>query len=111
MKTSEHLKSAKKLIENEQNWIKNTYALDAEDNEVDYADKKACKFCSFGALQRIGLNFFEMEAAHDVLLKAVRSKDPTILKVSVYNDNHSHEEVMNMWDVAINMAEEYENNL
>lgn len=107
MKPSECLKAAKKLIENEENWIKGAYALDNEDNEVFGNDKKACKFCSLGALQCVQ-NTTDLPSLY-TYLKQVASP----VSITWFNDENSHQEVMQMFDKAIELAEkdENENNL
>lgn len=101
MKSSEILRAAKKLIENENNWIKGAFALDDEDNEVLGNDKKACKFCSLGALQCVQ-NTRELPSLY--LRDAANTTS-----VSRFNDDHSHQEVMEMFDKAIALAEKDEN--
>lgn len=118
MKTSEILIAAKKLIEDEKNWIQGTYAVDDKGflsgarwgNEDD-----AVCFCSLGAIANVSgvrhgasgrFNPFGKEwpqEAEDLLMEVVDSD------IHTFNDTHTHAEVMEMWDKAIKLAIEKEN--
>lgn len=96
MKYSDYLKAAKALIDSPEKWTQGEYWRDAEGNSVDRPVDAAC-MCSMGALLAtpgpagpVACNYL-MEACNDQC-------------VVEFNDTHSHAEVMQMWDKAIELA-------
>lgn len=105
MKTSELLKDAKQVISKPENWTQGVYARDSDDKEIRPERTDACKFCMYGALRRNGGGFF---SATEFLLLAVKEQCAT--DIVSYNDDpdRKHEEVMEVFDKAIKLAEEDE---
>lgn len=104
MKISEQLKAGKALIENPANWLQGNYTnLDSEDADL----QKATCFCSVGAAFKVmgAGNCLGPDSSiiTSYLAKAVGLM--TGVQVIVYNDSHTHPEVMAMWDKAIELAE------
>ena len=68
-------------------------------------ESTACSFCSSGALLRVGL----YEEDYGAAMKALAEGLPTSwmagwadhLRVIRYNDSHTHEEVMKVWEKAL----------
>jgi len=109
MKTSNYLKAAKAKIENPAFWIKGQYAQDAMGNFCWGADLGATCFCSAGAIQAVRNDDTEMSYPEYLYLyKAVQIINPAHKSVPAFNDHSSHEEVMAMWDKAIELAEKDE---
>ena len=98
MSTKQLLIAAREIIEKPENWTKETFARTRSGKETFTADAKACMFCAEGALiraqQTIGGN---VESAVLTLENLVGSA----LYLSRFNDSHTHQEVLNVFDQAI----------
>jgi hypothetical protein len=116
-KISEILINAKKLIEKKENWTTMYSARDMNGISVSPRGASAHSFCSIGAIERVCDDFMyggPQNKATWYLRRAAKSftTDYTRLmpissavgSVSDYNDNHTHVEVMAMWDKAIELA-------
>lgn len=108
--TSDLLIAAKSIIATPNTWCQGLNAVDEEGLLVTTGDSKACRWCSLGAILRIdptiGYNAERMETA----LRAA-THQMTYGRSSKYikfNDNNSHEAVMQMWDTAIKLTQEQE---
>lgn len=105
---AEIIQDAKKLIENPDNWCQGDLAQ-MEDSRSAASVVFACKFCSLGALHKaipygtIDARKTRMEMI-TILNKAIIKRLGYFVTIADYNDNHSHEEVMKMWDCAIKIA-------
>jgi hypothetical protein len=104
----EQLKAARKLIA-ENDLAHGRYAKDSQGRGLsDLNDPSACAFCTVGALARAhGFSYpagqKKLEDSVRVLLKAAGvtpSIDPMI-EMYHYNDTHSKEDVLAMFDKAI----------
>lgn len=107
MKTSEFLIESKKLIDTPYKWTQNALARDKNGNEVSHVRESAVCFCSIGALchtwaTKEDANSYNIPAAEEYLLKS--RDDTSYSSISVYNDTHTHVEVMEWWDKAIAAA-------
>ena len=101
MSTADVLRAAKALIDTPEKWTKGTYAEDARGVAVGYDDPDACRFCSSGALKRVGATVGEGEP-YTLLAEAFGTEGPTVCSA---NDEASHTEVMAAFDRAIAAAE------
>lgn len=131
MLPSKQLRAARKLIEDKDNWITEMFATDKQWNEIDPSDVDACRFCAEGALMHIcgydrGSLFFIAEvfqiltlAAKKRILEFRDNSDPLGYNlvaekvrwngpIVAINDELSHEDVLKMYDYAIQIAEEQE---
>lgn len=107
MKTSELLIQAKAVIADPAKWAQNTYAKNSQGVRVGADNPDAICFCSVGALQKIspkcyGAYALEVWQAMELL------DDGCSEDILAYNDTHTHAEVMDVWDKAIQMAIEKE---
>ena len=106
-KVSEFLLAGKAIIAEESAWVQNFYAKDEGGYTVNANDKAATCFCSLGALNKVrgpfGKTFGTPAAKLRSLAEAVLSRAMGG-SVPPFNDEHTHEEVMAAWDLAINMA-------
>ena len=112
MKTSEILRAAKAVIEDQEHWIQGTYGRRSRSSKDHLLgnDPEATCWCSMGAIQKVtnSESDYRMELfLNDVVRKV--TKDP-FMGIIRYNDHHTHAEVMKMFDRAIEMAEEEEKN-
>jgi hypothetical protein len=97
MKASEILIKAKEVIVDPKNWIQRSYALDKDNNTLYGSDKNSICFCSIGAIQKV-LGRNKLNKAENFLREAAGGN------MVDYNDNHSHSEVMEVWDKAIELS-------
>ena len=106
-KVSEFLMAGKAIIAEESAWVQNFYAKDKEGSFVSANNPEAVCFCSLGALNKVRgplLNSWGTPASTlRILAEAVLSRAMGG-SVPPFNDEHTHEEVMAAWDLAINMA-------
>jgi hypothetical protein len=103
MKTSEHLIKAKQLISTHDKWTQGTCARDGQGNEVVYSSDLARCFCSYGALLAVNSDRFVIEKSARIL----RCGFDTFGAIGPYNDSHTHAEVMEGFDRAIEIAKRY----
>jgi hypothetical protein len=110
-KVSEILINAKKLIEKKENWTTMYSARDMNGFSVSSRSASAHSFCSLGAIERVCDDFMyagpQKKAAsylHKAEKRLFAGPFMFIGSVSCFNDNHTHAEVMAMWDKAIELA-------
>lgn len=104
----ELLLAAKALIADKKNWTQGASARNKHNNPCQTESMDAVCFCSLGALARVtpygSRNAVKLQAdAITYLYKAL----PTPSLAS-FNDHHTHEEVMEVWDKAIYLAKQDE---
>ena len=135
-KASDNLKAAKALISDQNNWIKQFYEQDETGKVAMHNPLPACKFCTVGAYNRASLTHFgsrmndyswmvkpEHRLDHDNLmtesathLRKALSELPNPARkysgVADYNDDPTttHEDILNLYDNAIAIAEKAESN-
>lgn len=96
MKTSEILIKAKEVITDPKNWTQGKFARNALGKTACPTDFDAVCFCSLGALKRIGKS-----SSFHLQLRLNEAVGGSIVD---YNDSHTHEQVMEVWDKAIAKA-------
>lgn len=110
-KPSEVLSDAKELIRDPLKLTKSFLARNKLDNQVDPLSPVACKWCSVGAVIHVAKkNGLNEEIALPFLRTATKdwgyhgqAGSPAIM-----TDNRSHEEIMKLFDRAIELAKEKE---
>ena len=101
MKPSEALRKARKLITQEEAWIRGLYAEDDRGNALYGNEPGAIKFCAVGAMQHINdSRVFSGQFPESVFLK-----DAMGSHIAEFNNSHTHAEVLNAFDRAIVLAE------
>ena len=99
MKISEILIEAKKKIYTPEKWTASTLARDSKNQEVDFDSKNAVCFCSIGALK---VEFHEKNIPNSTWYSCIKALSGTMdVGAALFNDVHTHEEVMAAWDKAI----------
>lgn len=94
------LVEARKLISNKENWTQGAYAQDSKGRPVTGRSPYATCFCAFGAIDKIAEMAFNP-------VKSIRSQLEYLdlftedIGVIKYNDSHTHEEVLSLFDKAI----------
>lgn len=102
MKVSERLIAAKAIITDPSKWTQGYYGR-TDDGEIIEADRpEAVCFCSIGALHRVGQFNWHSEQTDpaEVYLNGATDNNWIV----DFNDTHTHEEVMQVWDKAIASA-------
>lgn len=105
MKHSEALKAAKAVIANPENWTQGTYYRREDGSPTDIRSL-ACKFCSYGAMRVAN----EMDSdryllGQEYIYRALIVIGKEKFTLDTFNDNHSHKDVMALFDKAIELAE------
>lgn len=105
----ENLEAAKAKIASPLNWMQGYYARDTEGNEIRGSEPGAICFCSYGAVEAATGKMHR----HDFLSEfGFLSEAAQILSgdswnnAGAYNDEHTHAEVLVMFDKAIELAKE-----
>lgn len=97
MTPSQILRKAKALIDTPEKWTQGAFARDAKGRGVETHDVKAVCFCSAGALGKV--NHDGPNEPYEYLTRSFGGG------LVVFNDTHTHAEVMAKWDEAIALAE------
>lgn len=88
----QQFKEVRELLSDESRWTQGEYAKDGLGKCVGPKDKNACSWCLVGAFIKV--------------TGTCRQTDKMLSKlgcdVTVFNDNHSHSEVLQLLDKAIN---------
>lgn len=88
---------ARRLIENPDRWVGKCRMAEAVDGrEVGPNHPDAYRFCLIGALKRASLNEVEYDVARHVVGELLGDH-----LIGVWNDNHTHAEVIGLLDQAI----------
>lgn len=104
MKESERLRAAKALIDTPEKWMQGEY------HDLPGDVKNSRCFCALGAIRRVHADLGEgtygnSSKANFYLEDALEAMDADEADVPSFNDTHTHEEVMQMFDKAIKIAE------
>lgn len=110
MNPVEVLKKAREIIAKEENWAQHVFAANEKGESVPDYSSDACKFCSLGAISKaVGsddeyhiTNFVTYTNAKRLLMSAIDEH------IAVFNDTHTHEEVIAAFDKAIEIGEHRE---
>lgn len=98
------LRHAKALISDKEHWIKDEFATNAEGEVVPMYDNRACNFCAVGA-NRKAAGFERSEISRPYLAMATNLMTlGASSHIAKFNDAATHEEVMELFDVAIAWA-------
>lgn len=105
MKESEILIKARALIEKPESWIKHTAARGKSGKSVNPNGRAAICFCAVGAYTRISGH----ECIGMPMFNALKERNWKYA-ISAYNDafTTTHEDVLSLYDRAIEIAEEKE---
>lgn len=99
-----YLLAAMAKISTPATWTQGTNARDANDEKVLTSNPGAVKFCSLGAIMRN--EYDERDQYVDMVFRKAAAivKSETGFTITAYNDNHSHSEVMQLWDDVISVV-------
>ncbi len=117
MKNSEILRAAKAKVVDPNHWTQGVYGKNEIGDSVTTPDEAVC-FCMIGALRAVaGSRNFNQSHPLEPFLDQVVEKyqlangvdyDNVDDEVTVFNDHHTHEEVLAAYDFAIALAEKQE---
>ena len=92
--------AARALIEKPEHWTQEVHARDSAGNKVSPNSSKAVCFCAHGALVRVFNKTYGLEEEK----ATAYLKKQTGTAIWTFNDSHTHEEVLNVFDKAIASA-------
>lgn len=99
MTTLEILKAAREKIADEKNWMQREFAQDGNARGIEPTSPEACKWCALGAIRAI----CETQSIWDAM-DALRKGFPGGYRdysIAMFNDSHTHPEVLAVFDRAI----------
>lgn len=100
------LEAGKAKIVDPKNWTTELFARDSEGRDADVMSDKAVCFCSDGALMAaVGLDWSCYNSPYGVAYRALCDETDGSGIIN-YNDSHTHAEVMEVWDKAIQQAKD-----
>lgn len=95
------------LIAKPENWTKDFFARDINDISCSSKSNEAVKWCLLGAFSRIkNKDYFVNTAArcYEIMCSLVKKRG--FAYISVFNDNSTHEEVIDLLNEAIQVSRE-----
>ena len=99
MSPLEVLTKARELIADPANWTTGLYARNAQGEHTMTTSKDAVCWCSEGAVFRVTPENWEDAKSALQLINSVAGDD-----IVGFNDSHTHAEVMEVWDKALELA-------
>lgn len=105
IKVSEALRKAKEMIQSPDKWTNKDFAVDENDQPIIFIDQNARKFSSEAAIMLIQGEYPMVNSGKLYLYRAIGKEnkfDDTFLQ---FERNHTHDEVMAIFDKAIALAE------
>lgn len=99
--TIEILEKARGLITDRYNWTRGSYARDDTGEVCNVDDPKSVCWCTLGAISKVSER--DLKKEHRATLAIQNFLDGTygFSHVARFNDNHSHEEVLSVFDMTI----------
>lgn len=91
----EIIKSARELISDPERWSQGWYARDKRGDWTNFNSPTACKWCAMGAIRKMANADYE---GYCVYLFALVGG---AWELDDFNDNHTHAEVLALFDKAI----------
>jgi len=104
IKSSEALRKAKEMIQSPDKWTSKAFAVDANDQPIAFIDQDARKFSSEAAIMLIQGEYPMVNSGKLYLYQAI-GKQNNGLELLKYEQSHTHDEVMAIFDKAIALAE------
>ena len=89
------------MIAKRENWTQDDYAKTADGNGAYSKSDEAVCWCSLGALTKLSPPDEDKQVRKLAKLLLSEAMDSPI---AIFNDSHTHEEVLAAWDKAIELA-------
>lgn len=94
------LRKARALISHPKNWTTDASARDRNGERIWLGSPQAVSFCALGACERVGVGYYDfLKDSVDVLSSG------DVNSIAFFNDSHTHDEVLWMFDLAIAFEE------
>jgi len=103
METLEVLKSARELLSDSKRWTRGWYARDKYGHRKMWNSDNAVRYCSMGAVHKVAGNRHPNAIMY--LNRIINPLHPDDIIVVGYNDNHTHKDILEMFDKAIDLCE------
>lgn len=103
-----HLLAAKAKIRTPATWTQGTEARDAKGEPVLASNASAVSFCSLGAMFASEPDRLANYVAAVFRTAARVAKSEAAFAIGTYNDQHTHSEVMQLWDDVISVVDALE---
>lgn len=102
------LQATRDLLGDPDRWHQGALAVDAQGQETSPSDGDAVAFCIMGAVKRSarGAHWTLERGARFAVEAAIHQTTSVMDGVEIYNDLHSHAEVLHVLDVAVEMLAE-----
>ena len=100
MNTIDYLHATRALISEPEHWTQKTSARNANGDPVAVLDREAFSYCLTGAVKRVT----NVSDAYSDVIRALQSFDPRGWSLMLFNDSHTHAEVLHWIDKAIEAA-------
>ncbi|UCR75550.1 hypothetical protein PP742_gp66 [Alcaligenes phage vB_Af_QDWS595] len=113
-KPSELLRAAKEIISTPDSWCQNSLAINDKEWGVSSLSPEACAWCSIGCLVKAtdgngasnGDSVYSEAGGYlTSIVSLFANPDNPVDSIAHFNDSHSHERVMELFDMAIEKAE------
>lgn len=99
------LLAARDLISDPEHWTQGTLCRDAHGERIKLTDPNVHSYCAIGAihayLRDVPQFHHKVVAVEDALRDALPEEEPGYRLVHRFNDEHTHAEVMELFDTAI----------
>lgn len=95
------LQDARNLISKPENWTQEDFAKKVDGSGTYYRNDEAVCWCSLGALTKVSPPVEDSQTKKHAKLLLREAMDGPI---AMFNDSHTHEEVLAAWDKAIEAA-------
>lgn len=90
----EEIKTVQELLSNRENWCQGYLALNKCNEPIDPWDSKACRWCLFGAIQKVyGRNTIESSSIFKKFREYLIKNYPEFT-ITIFNDTKYYEDIM-----------------
>ncbi len=104
MKVIKLLRKTRALLKNPKRWTQNAYARNKINVPCSSTNETACSFCLLGAMWRTSVekcDYYAFQNACTELTSTLRTNDNYYLTLQIYNDTHTHKEILTLLDRTI----------
>ena len=108
MSAYETLTAARSLIANPESWTQGVYARDEKGKQTGVWDANAVCLCSIGAIAKAANSHLANPIPHPVKSVLEKCGIKNCIDLVSFNDSHTHEQVIALFDRAIATAETQE---
>ena len=96
------LEKARAILALPEHWCQQSYARSSTGEKLsDVTDPTACSWCMLGAVEKIEDSFSVVRQVGHHLEQAARALGYRVNRIIDFNDSHTHQEVLRVFDKAI----------